>query len=147
MKNNIFSRLKLAAVLVCFVCACALFTGCGPKTKPASVYGTWKSEFTGGHDSYVITTDTITYESEYTGYPPFTWEGSVVEVTDSYIYIKKSDNKYYCTSYKNLTEESCSFADAYKDGGKDNTDTLDEAKTEFTVENGYYGRYGEYKRQ
>ena len=155
MKNSNFSRLKLAAVLVAFVCACALFTGCGPKPekeKPVVDYvtplvGTWKSEFTGGYDQYTITAEKVTYESVFTGYDPYTWEGSLVKATDSYIYVKKSDNKYYCTAYKNLTAQSCSLADAYKADGKTNAETLEDAKSEFTVENGYFNKYGEYKKQ
>ena len=107
MKNNTFSRLKLAAVLVCFVCACALFTGCGPKTKPASVYGTWKSQY----DGYTISETQLVYDDGGYG---FDFTAEVVEVTDSYIYVKKAAEDYYCVHYKDLTDKSCSFANAFK---------------------------------
>ena len=46
--------------------------------------------------------------------------------------------KWYAVSYKNLTSNSVSLSGAYKADGKTSTQTLDEAKKEFTVENGYF---------
>ena len=49
--------------------------------------------------------------------------------------------KYYAVSFKDLTDTSISFAGAYKQNGKDGGGTLEEAITEFTENNGYFGLY------
>ena len=52
--------------------------------------------------------------------------------------------KWYAVSYKkNLTKNSVSLSGAYKSDGKTSTETLEEAKEEFTVENGYFASYSE----
>ena len=60
---------------------------------------------------------------------------------------KKAADAFVAISYKDLTDTSCSMSTAYKQDGKASTPTLEEAKTEFTVENGYFGYYGEYIKQ
>ena len=64
-----------------------------------------------------------------------------------YIYSTRDDGKYYVTAYDALTENGCKFSNAYKEGGKTNADTLDEAKKEFTIDNKYFGYYGEYVKK
>ena len=51
--------------------------------------------------------------------------------------------KWYAVAYKNLTSNSVELAGAAKNGGKTSTETLEEAKTEFTVANGYFAAYSE----
>lgn len=53
--------------------------------------------------------------------------------------------KYYAVSFKDLTDTSISICGAYKDG-KMSADTLVEAITEFTINNGYYGTYSSCKK-
>lgn len=53
--------------------------------------------------------------------------------------------KYYAVSFKDLTDTSISISGAYKDG-KMSADTLVEAITEFTINNGYYGTYSSCKK-
>ncbi len=169
MKKSIFSRAKLAGLLVLFVCTWTFFAGCknapedaqsgsdtiqqktpsGDDTQKPSqedtyitaLLGTWKSAY---NDDYTITKTTVTYDDGGYGYG---WEAELADVTDSYIYVKKAADAFVAISYKDLTSASCSMATAYKEGGKASTKTLEEAKTEFTVENGYFGYYGEYIKQ
>ena len=173
MKKSIFSRVKLAGLLVLFVCTWTFFAGCknapedapsgsdttqqqtpsggetqNPETNPSqennllkALLGTWMSQY---NDGYTITKTTVTYDDGGYGYG---WEAELADVTDSYIYVKKADEEFVAISYKDLTSASCSMATAYKEGGKASTKTLEEAKTEFTVENGYFGYYGEYIKQ
>lgn len=54
--------------------------------------------------------------------------------------------KYYAVSFKDLTYSSVSISGAYKKDGKIATDTLVEAITEFTINNGYYGTYSSCKK-
>lgn len=53
--------------------------------------------------------------------------------------------KYYAVSFKDLTDTSISISGAYKDG-KMAADSLVEAITEFTINNGYYGTYSSCKK-
>lgn len=55
--------------------------------------------------------------------------------------------KWYAISYKNLTDDTISISGAYKSGGATSMDSLDEAVSEFTIENGYFGTYSDCTRQ
>ena len=54
--------------------------------------------------------------------------------------------KYYAVSFKDLTDTSISISGAYKKDGKIATDSLVEAITEFTINNGYYSFYSSCKK-
>ena len=49
--------------------------------------------------------------------------------------------KWYAISYKELTNSSIKLSGAY--GEKTSTETLEEAITEFTIENGYFASYSD----
>lgn len=75
----------------------------------------------------------------------------IIWTTDDsgYMYGKytKNDNDsssvglYYAVSFKFLRKYVCYLAGAWKTGGKNGTDTLEEAISEFTIENGYFSTY------
>ena len=153
MKNFKLSRLFAAAALV----ACLSFTGCKPAEDATAqvvvanyVYqqtyyktlmsGTWKSQY---NDCYTINTSSVVYDDGGYG---FGWTRTIAEISDKYIYLVEN-NKYYAVSYKDWDAVSCKFANAYKAGGKTSADSLLEAKTEFTIENGYFDLYGTYSKQ
>ena len=153
MKNFKLSRLFAAAVLV----ACLSFTGCKPAEDATAqvvvanyvyqqtyyktlISGTWKSQY---NDGYTINTSSVVYDDGGYG---FDWTRTIAEISDKYIYLVEN-NKYYAVSYKDCDAVSCKFANAYKAGGKTSADSLLEAKTEFTIENGYFGLYGTYSKQ
>ena len=153
MKNFKLSRLFAAAALV----ACLSFTGCKPAEDATAqvvvanyvyqqtdyktlISGTWKSQY---NDGYTINTSSVVYDDG--GYD-FGWTRTIAEISDKYIYLVEN-NKYYAVSYKDWNAVSCKFANAYKAGGKTSVDSLLEAKTEFTIENGYFGLYGTYSKQ
>lgn len=146
MKNFKLSHLFAAAVLV----ACLSFTGCKPAEDATAqvvvanyvyqqtyyktlISGTWKSQY---NDGYTINTSSVVYDDGGYG---FGWTRTIAEISDKYIYLVDTNNKYYAVS--------CKFANAYKAGGKTSADSLLEAKTEFTIENGYFGLYGTYSKQ
>ena len=154
MKNFKLSHLFPAAVLV----ACLSFTGCKPAEDATAqvvvanyvyqqtdyktlISGTWKSQY---NDGYTINTSSVVYDDG--GYD-FGWTRTIAEISDKYIYLVDTNNKYYAVSYKDRDAVSCKFANAYKAGGKTSVDSLLEAKTEFTIENGYFGLYGTYSKQ
>lgn len=153
MKNFKLSHLFAAAVLV----ACLSFTGCKPAEDATAqvvvanyvyqqtyyktlISGTWKSQY---NDGYTINTSSVVYDDGGYG---FGWKRTIAEISDKYIYLVEN-NKYYAVSYKDWDAVSCKFANAYKAGGKTSADSLLEAKTEFTIENGYFGLYGTYSKQ
>ena len=153
MKNFKLSHLFPAAVLV----ACLSFTGCKPAEDATAqvvvanyvyqqtdyktlISGTWKSQY---NDGYTINTSSVVYDDGGYG---FGWTRTIAEISDKYIYLVEN-NKYYAVSYKDWNAVSCKFANAYKAGGKTSVDSLLECKTEFTIENGYFGLYGTYSKQ
>ena len=154
MKNFKLSRLFAAAVLV----ACLSFTGCKPAEDATAqvvvanyvyqqtnyktlISGIWKSQY---NDGYTINTSSVVYGDGGYGVG---WTRTIAEISDKYIYLVDTNNKYYAVSYKDCDAVSCKFANAYKAGEKTSADSLLEAKTEFTIENGYFGLYGTYSKQ
>lgn len=73
-------------------------------------------------------------ENDKSGYLYFTY-GLVFDRADV--------GKWYAVHYKNLTPNSVSLSAAAKEGGKSSTESLSDAITEFTVENGYFSWYSE----
>ena len=161
MKNTKFSFnrawLVLTALLMSALVAVS-FTSCKSDDDDASIYGTWVNKTDTYTETYKIT-ETLFSNGYYEGN-----NLTVIESSDSsgYIYIKytKSMNddwsysetapdvgKWYAISYKNLTDDTVSISGAYKSGGATSTETLDEAVSEFTIENGYFGTYSDCKRQ
>lgn len=162
MKNTKFSFnrawLVLTALLMSALVAVS-FTSCkSDDDNDVSIYGTWVNKTDAYTETYKITEKMFS-----NGY----YEGNnltVIESSDSagYIYIKytKAMNadysysetapdvgKWYAISYKNLTDDTVSISGAYKSGGATSTETLDEAVSEFTIENGYFGTYSDCTRQ
>ena len=56
--------------------------------------------------------------------------------------------KYYALAFafNNLTDSSIQISGAWKEGGQTSCTTLDAAKQEFTVANGYFGTYTEHTK-
>lgn len=170
MKSTRLSLLRAKAVLFALVSVLAFsFSACNVTTEPEveHVYkqidaddllvGTWTDGTKYG--TYIITNTTFENAGSYKG------DNLVVQKLDStsgYIYIKytvamNADysysktapdvGKWYAISYKDLGAEKISISGAYKDGGATSCETLDEAVTEFTVDNGYFGFYTSHTRQ
>ena len=158
MFHNKFSR--FLAVFITVVSLCAF--GC--KTQPeedfiSDLYGKWTSSF---GEVFEISKDSFkNYGEGWSAY-----EGNSLEIIPNddgksgtiflkYTVSKNPDpdksysntapdvGKWYAVSYKNLTKNSVSLSGAYKSDGKTSTETLEEAKEEFTVENGYFASYSE----
>lgn len=165
MKSTRLSLLRAKAVLFALVSVLAFsFSACNVTTEPEIEYvyndllvGTWTDGTKYG--TYIITNTTFENAGSYKG------DNLVVQKLDStsgYIYIKytvamNADysysetapdvGKWYAISYKDLGAEKISISGAYKDGGATSCETLDEAVTEFTVDNGYFGFYTSHTRQ
>lgn len=176
MKSTRLSLLRAKAVLFALVSVLAFsFSACNVTTEPEVEYvykpillyneaddplvGTWTGGSTEWPESYTITNTTFESKGSYKG------NNLVVQKLDStsgYIYIKytvamNADwsyletapdvGKWYAISYKDLGAEKISLSGAYKKGGATSCKTLDEAVTEFTVDNGYFGTYSSCTRQ
>lgn len=172
MKSTRLSLLRAKAVLFALVSVLAFsFSACNVTTEPEveHVYkqidaddllvGTWTDGSTEWPESYTITNTTFESKGFYKG------NNLVVQKLDStsgYIYIKytvamNADHSYsgtapdvgkwYAVSYKDLGAEKISLSGAYKKGGATSCETLDEAVTEFTVDNGYFASYSPLTRQ
>ncbi len=170
MKSTRLSLLRAKAVLFALVSVLAFsFSACNVTTEPEveHVYkqidaddplvGTWTDDTKYG--TYIITNTTFENAGSYKG------NNLVVQKLDStsgYIYIKYTVSmnadysysetapdvgKWYAISYKDLGAEKISISGAYKEGGATSCETLDEAVTEFTVDNGYFGFYTSHTRQ
>ena len=157
MFHNKFSR--FLAVFITVVSLCAF--GC--KTQPeevsySDIFGKWTDD---SGSIYEITEDSFkNYGEGWSAY-----EGNSLEIIPnddgksgtiflkytvsmnpdwSYSNTAPDVGKWYAVSYKkNLTKNSVSLSGALKSGGKTSTETLEEAKEEFTVENGYFDKYSE----
>lgn len=136
-----FKKFKLPLFGIAFAIFLGLFVSCTPQAQSASIIGNWKSEW----DGYVITEKEITYNDGGYG---FGWSGKIEEIKEPYIYVSfEQDGKtlYRVTAFQNVTDISANIANAYKDE-KQTCETLEEAKTEFTIDNGYFRYFGEYVR-
>lgn len=154
-------RLSLSVLLI-FVSI--IFSSCNfNKPEPSSLVGTWLSPY---GDGYVITENSITYddgeykESEWGTGGIYGWTGKIIETTGSssgYIYVQYETveegldsellGKYLTIHYENLSEVAVQLANPYKADGIIFAETLEQAKTEFTVENGYFAFHGEYVKK
>lgn len=161
MFHNKFSR--FLAVFITVVSLCAF--GC--KTQPeevsySDIFGKWTDD---SGSIYEITEDSFkNYGEGWSAY-----EGNSLEIIPNddgksgTIFLKYTVSmnpdpdkpysntapdvgKWYAVSYKNLTKNSVSLSGAYKSDGKTSTETLEEAKEEFTVANGYFDFYSECKK-
>lgn len=155
-------RLALSVLLI-FVSI--IFSSCNfNKPEPSSdLIGRWNSAYT---DAYEITENSVTYddgefyESDWGPGGIFGWTGKILEITGSssgYIYIQYESlekgldsellGKYLTIHYENLSEVAVQLANPYKEDGIIFAETLEQAKTEFTVENGYFAFHGEYVKK
>ena len=150
LQKNIIKSLSL----ILFVLIVAISCDKRP-TAPNLLVGTWENPTCAGE---IYTYDGITFTSAYDGKNSY-----VVNVeriiyssdTAGIIYGKYTENsyipslvgKYYAVSFKDLTDSGVSISGAYKKSGKTGTDTLIEAISEFTEDNGYFGIYSACERK
>ena len=157
MFHNKFSR--FLAVFITVVSLCTF--GC--KTQPeedfiSDLYGKWTSSF---GEVFEISKDYFKnygeswscYEGDSIIIIPNENDNASGTIFLKYTVSRNPDGSYsntapdvgkwYAVSYKNLTKNSVSLSGAYKSDGKTSTETLEEAKEEFTVANGYFDYYSE----
>ncbi len=152
MKNIKFSRLFAAMMFV----AVLSFAGCKqqPEETPKAIEGTWVS----GTEKYVISgTD---YDNYYGGVLYYSTNNVVIveeDETSGYVYGQFDDaahlgynaklGQWYAFYYFDLTDTSVKISQANNPKGADGKwacDSFEEAKLEFTLENGYMSKTGLY---
>lgn len=164
MKTTKFSFnrawLVLTALLMSALVAVS-FTSCKSDDDDASIYGTWKSSYgeiydisttelkNGGSwgNCYAGNNLTVRKISDSAGIVYIKYTRSIIYGSTDYSETAPDVGKWYAISYKNLTDDTVSISGAYKSGGATSTETLDEAVSEFTIENGYFGTYSDCTRQ
>lgn len=107
--------------------------------------GTWENNSSSYTETYIYSYGKFDGGSYKMNVGMIIWSSD----TSGIIYGKYTENssykdvigKYYAVSFKDLTESSISISGAYKQNGKTGTATLEEAISEFTIDNGYYGYY------
>lgn len=149
MKTKKFGKIHTYSLLLVFLFIAIISCNKKPYNDNSRLLGTWENKqqtytetyiydginFDAG--SYKMKVKSIIWSSDASGiiygrYTENTYNPSVV-------------GKYYAVSFKDLTDTSISISGAYKDG-KMSADTLVEAITEFTINNGYYSLYSSCKK-
>lgn len=149
-KRKTFNKIYKGSLLVVFLFIAIISCNKNPYNDNSRLLGTWENKqqtytetyiydginFDAG--SYKMKVKSIIWSSDASGiiygrYTENTYDSSVV-------------GKYYAVSFKDLTYSSVSISGAYKKDGKIATDSLVEAISEFTINNGYYGTYSSCKK-
>lgn len=152
-KRKTFNKIYKGSLLVVFLFIAIISCNKNPYNDNSRLLGTWISTynetyiydgktFTSAYDgknSYVITVERIIYSSDTAGI-------IYGKYTENSTYGDAVVGKYYAVSFKDLTYNNISISGAYKSDGKTGADTLVEAISEFTINNGYYSLYSSCKK-
>ena len=147
MKTKKFGKIHTYSLLLVFLFIAIISCNKNPYNR---LLGTWENKQPNFTETYIY--DGITFTSINTykmEVERIIWNSDASGI----IYGKYTENtyspsvvgKYYAVSFKDLTDTSISISGAYKDG-KMSADTLVEAITEFTINNGYYSLYSSCKK-
>ena len=146
MKTKKFGKIHTYSLLVVFLFIAIISCNKNPYNR---LLGTWENPTYKG-ETYIYDGITFTSSGSYKmKVKSIIWSSDASGI----IYGRYTENtyspsvvgKYYAVSFKDLTDTSISICGAYKDG-KMSADTLVEAITEFTINNGYYGTYSSCKK-
>jgi hypothetical protein len=161
-----FSPRRIFSLFAAVLFAAFVLAGCdnGTTNDVAEFSGTWKSSY-GEYFTVNTTTNPMTYTSasgpapDFTGATSYDWKGEIVgdvasdksllQSSYGYLVIKVTDasdantykkNKYIAVHWKNLTSSAVDVSAPFKTGSTKNggVDTPEEAKTEYTADNGYF---------
>lgn len=152
-KRKTFNKIYKGSLLVVFLFISIISCNKNPYNDNSRLLGTWENkQITNPAFPEIYTYDGITFTSSGSykmKVKSIIWSSDASGI----IYGKYTENtyspsvvgKYYAVSFKDLTDTSISISGAYKDG-KMSADTLVEAISEFTINNGYYGNYSSCKK-
>lgn len=147
MKTKKFGKIHTYSLLLVFLFIAIISCNKNPYNR---LLGTWENKQPTYTETYIYDGITFTSSGSYKmKVKSIIWSSDASGI----IYGRYTENtynpsvvgKYYAVSFKDLTDTSISISGAYKDG-KMSADTLIEAITEFTINNGYYGTYSSCKK-
>lgn len=147
MKTKKFGKIYTYSLLLVFLFIAIISCNKNPYNR---LLGTWENKQQTYTETYIydgITFDAGSYKMKVKS---IIWSSDASGI----IYGRYTENtyspsvvgKYYAVSFKDLTDTSISISGAYKEKGKIATDSLVEAITEFTINNGYYSFYSSCKK-
>ena len=126
------------------------------KDSYGSIYEISQTEFSDygeSYDSYAGNNLVISKSTDNSGYIYIQYTKAYCKQHSNYEEYKYTyDNdapdvgKWYAISFKELTNSSIQISGASKNDGKTSTETLEEAITEFTIENGYFAFYSDCRK-
>lgn len=148
-KRKTFNKIYKGSLLVVFLFIAIISCNKNPYNDNSRLLGTWENKQQTYTETYIydgINFDAGSYKMKVKS---IIWSSDASGI----IYGKYTENtyspsvvgKYYAVSFKDLTDTSISISGAYKDG-KMAADSLVEAITEFTINNGYYSLYSSCKK-
>ena len=149
MKTKKFGKIHTCSLLVVFLFIAIISCNKNPYNDNSRLLGTWENP-TYKDETYIYDGITFTSSGSYKmKVKSIIWSSDASGI----IYGRYTENtyspsvvgKYYAVSFKDLTYSSVSISGAFK-GGKMAADSLVEAITEFTINNGYYGTYSSCKK-
>lgn len=149
-KNNYIKSLSLIIFILIVAISCGNNpTDYGKFHKNHNLLlGTWTSTY---NETFIY--DGLTFTSAYSGSTTYKMEAEKIIWSSDYsgiIYGRYIENScygssvvglYYAVSFKDLSRNKVSISGAFKEGGKTGGGTLEEAISEFTIENGYFSTY------
>lgn len=147
MKTKKFGKIHTYSLLLVFLFIAIISCNKNPYNR---LLGTWENKQPTYTETYIYDGITFTSSGSYKmKVKSIIWSSDASGI----IYGRYTENtyspsvvgKYYAVSFKDLTDTSISISGAFK-GGKMAADSLVEAITEFTINNGYYGTYSSCKK-
>lgn len=147
MKTKKFGKIHTYSLLLVFLFIAIISCNKNPYNR---LLGTWENKQPNFTETYIYDGITFTSSGSYKmKVKSIIWSSDASGI----IYGRYTENtyspsvvgKYYAVSFKDLTDTSISISGAFK-GGKMAADSLVEAITEFTINNGYYGTYSSCKK-
>lgn len=149
MKTKKFGKIHTYSLLLVFLFIAIISCNKNPYNDNSRLLGTWENKQQTYTETYIydgINFDAGSYKMKVKS---IIWSSDASGI----IYGRYTENtytpsvvgKYYAVSFKDLTDTSISISGAFK-GGKMAADSLVEAITEFTINNGYYSLYSSCKK-
>lgn len=150
MKAKKFGKIHTYSLLLVFLFIAIISCNKNPYNDNSRLLGTWENKQPNFTETYIydgINFDAGSYKMKVKS---IIWSSDASGIIyGRYItnsFYTNVVGKYYAVSFKDLTYSSVSISGAYKKDGKIATDSLVEAITEFTINNGYYGTYSSCKK-
>lgn len=146
-KRKTFNKIYKGSLLVVFLFIAIISCDKNPYNDNSRLLGTWISTY---NETYIYDGITFTSSGSYKmKVKSIIWSSDASGIIYGRYTKNTNDSsvvgKYYAVSFKDLTDTSILISGAYKNG-KMAADSLVEAITEFTINNGYYSFYSSCKK-